>query len=574
MARVIYGGRAIIPAPLVNVTKNYIKSGDGNKLGVLYNLTLTGTLLPFRGSPSGTFVSPDDAFWILSGEPPDESFEDNDGAFSHLIKKEEAIRHLFSTEGQLLEIYAGASPAIIRCNPRILSIIFTEGQWVDRKDYTITLEADWIFIAGLSSDTEDTPEVELINSGQEQWSFDEKIGLSGTIYEVSHTVSAQGIYGYDEMGIPFSGVGETPGGESWKHAKRWCDNRVVGVINPDVMFSIIGVSGLIGGSYVKNTNLTNYAGEYSITERWILSPSTYFIEKSFSINKNVGGTVDVSYQGKITGLSEGESTGGPLAIVNAKVAIPTNTQAKTETEIALGLLLEDFILTNTPSQKNISINNTDATITFSFNWATDEFGQELFTRTCEANLAFDTANGSYNLSLSCDIKGFGETSAEKLTNARSAVLSELDARLKAIELVGSGIPSGIIISDEFSSKSMAVNETQGSIRFGYSWKNTIEGLENFELSIDTQYPHQVVAVIPIPGRVGGPILQDMETTTQEVVTATLTSFNNDVKPDNGTIISIIEEAIGFVGTWLLQDDKENFSPTNKKYTRTRSYIVD
>jgi len=574
MARVIYDSKAIIPAPLVSINKNYTNTGDGTKVGVVYNLTLTGTLLPFRGSPSGTFVSPEDAFWILSGEPPDETFGDNDTAFSHLIKKEEAIRNLFSTNGKLLEIYAGGSPAIIRCNPRIVSVNFTEGQWVDRKEYTITLEADWIFIAGLSQDVEDDLEVELIRSGQEQWSFEEKLGQSGVVYDVSHTVSAQGILGYDETGIPFSGVGETSGGESWKHAKRWCDNRVVGAVNPDVMFSVIGVSGLIGGSYVKNTNLTNYNGDYSITERWILSPSNYFIEKSFSINKNTAGTIDVSYQGKITGLSDGESTGGILAITNAKNAVPTNSQAKLETETILGSLLEDFILGSTPSQKNVSINNTDATINFSFNWTTDEFGQELFTRTCEANLSLDTSNGLYNLSLSCDIRGNGETSAEKLTNARSAILSESDARLKAIELVGSGLPSGIQISDEFSSKSISVNEIQGSVRFSYSWKNITDGFDKFEISIDIQYPHQIIAIIPIPGRIGGPIIQDMETTTQQIVTATLTSVNNDIKPDNTTVVSIIENAIGFLSTWILQDDKENYSPTNKKYTRTRSYIID
>jgi len=81
MARVIYFGQAIIPGPLIQITKNYIKSGDGTNLGVNYGVILTGTLLPFRGSPSGSSVSPADAFWTLSGDPPDESFADNDAAF-------------------------------------------------------------------------------------------------------------------------------------------------------------------------------------------------------------------------------------------------------------------------------------------------------------------------------------------------------------------------------------------------------------------------------------------------------------------------------------------------------------
>jgi len=572
MARVIYFGQAIIPAPLIGITKNYIKAGDGTKLGINYGITITGTLLPFMGSPSGTFTSPADAFWTLSGDPPDESFANNDAAFSSLVKKQEAIRYLFSQEGKLLEIYSGASPAIIRCNPRIISIDFQQGQWVDRLEYTITLEADWVFIAGLSTDTEDSFEVELIDTGQENWSFTETAGQGGSGYTVSHTISAHGVAGYDETGIPFSGAGEVAGGEAWKHAKTWCDNRAVGVVDPDIMFAIIGISGLIGGSYAKNTNLTHFSGDYSITETWILSQDNFFIQKSFTSNKNTEGKIDASYTGKITGISEGEKTGGTLAIANAKAAIPTNSQAKIDTENALGDLLETFVLGAAPSTKNVSINNADATVNFSFTWSTDE--EETFTRSCEASIDFDEGNGTYNLSLSCDIQGKGDTVAIKLVNAKAAILNEVDARSKAIELVGDQLPDGVEIATDFSSKSVSINETRGSVRFTYTWKNTTTGFDNFEISIDIQLPNKVIAIIPVPGRVGGPIIQDMETTTQQIVTVSLSSPGNDIKPDNLTVIGIIEDAAGFINTWILESDKETYSPTNKKYTRTRSYIVD
>lgn len=572
MAAVIYNGKKIVPAPLVNITKNYIKTGDGTNVGTLYNVVLTGTLLPFRGSPSGTFVSPEDAFWILSGDPPDESFADNDVAFSSLVKKKEALRYLFSQGGKLLEMYAGASPAIIRCNPRVISIDFQQGQWVDRLEYTITLEADWVFVAGLSTDTEDSFEVELIDAGQENWAFTETTGQIGSGYTVSHTISAHGIAGYDETGVPFSGPGEVAGGEAWKHAKTWCDNRAVGVVDPNIMFAIVGISGLIGGSYAKQTNLTHFNGDYSITETWILSQENFFIQKSFTSSKNIEGKIDVSYTGKITGISGGEKTGGPLAIANAKAAIPTNSQAKTETENALGDLLETFVLGTAPSTKNVSINNSDATVNFTFNWLTDE--EETFIRSCEAGLNFDEGNGTYNLSLSCNIQGKGDTAAIKLTNAKDAILNEVDARLKAIELVGDELPSGIVIATDFSSKSVSMNETQGSVRFGYTWKNTTTGFDNFEISIDIQFPSPIIVIIPIPGKVDGPIIQDMETITQQIVTVNLSSPNNDVKPDNTTVIGIIEDAAGFESTWLLTSDIETYSPTNKKYTRIRSYVVD
>ena len=67
MASVVYDSKAIIPAPLVSVTKVYRTAGDGGKHGVGYEISLAGTILPFRGSPSGSYTlgDPSDAFWTL-----------------------------------------------------------------------------------------------------------------------------------------------------------------------------------------------------------------------------------------------------------------------------------------------------------------------------------------------------------------------------------------------------------------------------------------------------------------------------------------------------------------------------
>ena len=41
----------LIPAPFVNITKNFDKQGDGEIIGVTYSIALTGTLLADKGSP-------------------------------------------------------------------------------------------------------------------------------------------------------------------------------------------------------------------------------------------------------------------------------------------------------------------------------------------------------------------------------------------------------------------------------------------------------------------------------------------------------------------------------------------
>lgn len=572
MAKVIYNGLSIVPSPLVTINKNYTKTGDGTNIGVVYDIVLHGTLLPFKGSPSGTSVSPANAFWNQTGYPPDEVFGDNNTAFVHLVKKQEAIRWLFSTEGKLLEIFACDTSSCIRCNPKIISIDFEEGQWVDRVNYTITLKADWILINGLSTDKEDIFEVDLLNSVNEEWNFEEQIGQDGNVYRVSHTVSAQGILGYDETGAPFSNIGETAGGESWKHAKKWCDSRIFGSVDTDIISAILGTSGLIGGSYTKNNSLSELDGNYSIAETWILSPSVYFIEKDFSISKGNDGLYAVGYNGKIFGLSNGERTGGPQAIINAKTGIPTDSQAKIDTETALGVLLETLQVGVSPSQKSISINNNEGSVGFSFGWSADE--NETFRQVCEAGVNFNEGDGSYTLSLSCTIDGKGSGIIDRLANAKAAILTDAEAYSTAIDIIGDQLPSGITIGTQITSKTISINETQGSVRFGYTWKNIDDTFNNYDINIDIQFPNDVFASIPIPGRIGGPIIQDMETTTSQIVTVTLNSSNNIVKPDNATIITLIENAAEFESTWLLQSDKESYSPTTKKYTRSRSYLVD
>ena len=49
----------LIPAPMVNISKEYDRTGDGAIIGVRYPITLSGTLVAHAGVPdySGSFVN-------------------------------------------------------------------------------------------------------------------------------------------------------------------------------------------------------------------------------------------------------------------------------------------------------------------------------------------------------------------------------------------------------------------------------------------------------------------------------------------------------------------------------------
>ena len=48
----------ITPCPFINLNKNYIKTGNGEIIGITYSITLTGTLVANHGSPlsNGSFA--------------------------------------------------------------------------------------------------------------------------------------------------------------------------------------------------------------------------------------------------------------------------------------------------------------------------------------------------------------------------------------------------------------------------------------------------------------------------------------------------------------------------------------
>ena len=237
MSRVVYNEKRLIPAPLVSITKNYQKSGNGEIVGKVYNLTINGTIVAWMGSPMS-----DGSFWGSSGYPNDETIA-SENRLGAIQRKQEAIRHLFSNEGKSFEIQSSISNVPVKCNPRIVSIDFAQGIWHDRCEYTITLECDELYGGDFSN--EDIF-LQYISDAQEQWTIDtnedqaESLDISRT-YALSHTISAQGKRFYNELGELTK--------EPWEHAKNFVLSKI------GIDSSIITSSGINNlPSYYKGLN--------------------------------------------------------------------------------------------------------------------------------------------------------------------------------------------------------------------------------------------------------------------------------------------------------------------------------
>ena len=346
------------PTPLVNIATQILKNGAGEAFGVTYSITLTGTLLADQGTPyaiehggitglrhastdkyafhetaPSAFTGPYGAFdSVLShtglNRPPKQQIEPNLAATA-LITKQRALRALFAQDGQRVEItdFNYDNPAVI-CYPRLVDIQFSEGIWVDKCDFTISLEADTLlhgdkvdnegtFIIPNSGETqENTTETVLlgplsgafINDYSEDWSIevDESTGESPALpfsYRITHSLNATGKTHY------------TPGEErlvAWEQARRFVTDRLSDNVTeyPNIMGQIgsgtINLVDSFGGfSHVRNESIGQSAGTYAVTETWLLASGTAYENYSSSVSSDTSSAfVSVNVDGTIKGLSQ------------------------------------------------------------------------------------------------------------------------------------------------------------------------------------------------------------------------------------------------------------------------------
>lgn len=296
---VSYDGKKLIPAPFVRISKTYTKSEDGSVLGSIFNLSIIGTIVAWKGSPtsSGTF-------WASSGEPSDEVVV-GDSRLGVMLRKQEAIRELFSNEGKSFEIQSADGSTPLKCNPRITDIDFPEEKWYDLCQYTINLEADALY--GGPNALEDfvsnsgVSDKAFIKNASESWSIETNEGVEELLgnklyptFRLTHNLNAVGTRFFDETGKLVR--------EPWKNARNWVLPRMG--LNSSIIHSS-GVNNLPsyynGYNYVKNEQPDILGGSFSVTETWILSSGSATENFSVSTGSSTDGLTTVSIEGTIQG---------------------------------------------------------------------------------------------------------------------------------------------------------------------------------------------------------------------------------------------------------------------------------
>ncbi len=232
-----YGAYPFSPVPFMRLGRSANKTGSGEIIGFTWSVSLSGDLV---ASPSGSIVNID--------------------------AQQDALMSGLAEQGKLFYVACDGN-TILSVYPKIDSVNFEQGTWVNRSPYTVEMEFD----------TLPSGQVDYISDYSEDWSFefvDEKTAYEWTLpggstdalphqARITHSVSATGKRVFDSGGLIR---------EPYQYARRFVTSRL-GLDNEYVSNS--GVINLLPANFnaynhFRTVNANESAGSYSVNENWIL----------------------------------------------------------------------------------------------------------------------------------------------------------------------------------------------------------------------------------------------------------------------------------------------------------------
>ena len=413
--------RKLIPAPMANISKQFTKNGAGDIIGSVYNITLTGIMLSFKGSPS---CDPSSLAITWNPVTDDALSVAEDKKLACILRKQEAIRELFAYSGDnyltdsdgvtgvgttagdggLLEIQSSDGSSPLKFAAKVVDINF-EGEgtnavsWNQVCRYTITLEADSILGPDGTAPVIEDQFNWNVSDSTESWEIAEDEGLRGITrdgpeaidpvtgetvdyslitptksFTVTHTVSAVGRNKYD----PANPTELATSGIAWQQARGHVEQILKYEECPvadltRLQLNAGGVLDLEPGyasrNHARTQQVDETTGSFSVTETFILSTSNATEEVECSLTTSSQDALTrVSLNGTITGLNSNCPTAsGVNAFANAS-GIWTGISSNTILRVMaanLGGVADENTLNIIPVNKTVGTNPNQGIITYS-----------------------------------------------------------------------------------------------------------------------------------------------------------------------------------------------------------------
>lgn len=180
------------------------------------------------------------------------------------------------------------------------------------------------------------------------------------------------------------------------------------------------------------------------------------------------------------------------------------------------------------------------------------------------------------------------TNANRLTNASGYFYSQVEPNLYL--RANAYKPYNYTVNPNFISKQISYDIIPGNIRYNATFiamngTPLVSGAIDEAIQISDVGKTDLVAVIPVPGRSSGPVIQWMNTKTaperQVSISATIGSSGAItmssllssylLKPNTDAIINALKPSAGY---FYVKGDTEEWNPIKRNYSRVVSWLID
>jgi hypothetical protein len=466
---ILIDNKKLIPAPFISFNKECNFTPDGRPLNSNYRISLQGTLLPERGSPTSS------GFATGVADPANEVFNTDVEQHDALLAKQELLREALTTPGFKLS-YFPSGLTRIETYPVLRSISFEPGTWTTLSRYSVELDAKTFNRSGTVAYEDIIPLSAsglFLSSVSDTWNIKERDDGSDII-EVSRNVSAVGFTNYIS--------GAILGQEAWRNAKTWVSGRLSSVGMEINYFNLpTGVSPTGKYNLITEEAIDKVGGSYSVAQRFIMSNRTYIEQVNvqrtteYPLDQDNGPTVErIVVNGNIQGLDPDN--------------IPANKLSAAQTYWAFreSLLPAQVGAYGNPVNKNYTENQVLGTIDYSVNFINNS--GTIYKHNYDVSFSFN--NDTPTVTINGTIQGITNDSFFQTNNARFANAVSgfqiIQPQLRDLAfayggtLFGSTSSSGSYSSVPIN-KSISYNKPLGSINYTYGFNFLTTG------SVDKAY---------------------------------------------------------------------------------------
>lgn len=584
------------PVPLVQESKEFLKTDAGQELSIIHTLTFNGTLLPAMPALTGI---------------PDEST-----CISILARKREQMCEALSEDRGDLLVVDGSGYPIFAAKPIIRGLEFDETKMVQRSDYSVTFEYEDVLATGFP-----------VRSYDESWDFNQE---ENDTISASHTINA--------VGIEDTNLNKPPHivAKNFVLSRLGFDASQSFALRSPRVDPLLDIDGFAAYNRVITENSDITAGSYSITESWTLSSGNFLddrtIDQSFerdeegnffqtdTINGTVQGYGDTTFERETNAINgfdtfvapqigfndtvgvESKSksinrvagtvsysivrvpdSGGQDDLINKTItrsferqddgsvvqSVTTSAAVRQSSASGIQLAIDYCFANNFPissiepifdaslSGNITSVSTTRDELQKSFSLTRSYVDQttQNYTETWEIELTKGTDTSQISIGINGTIQGLGlETSTkgeDRFALASGAYYNIVEPLIPS--RIASIIPTGSCISNDAVTETLGWNVLAGAISYAKTFETRIKTsnpkILKEDVEITFERPAQVIATIPIPGKPDGPILQDQETVTGKSKQLTINytmravdSCGNTVTTSNQALEDALDES--------------------------------